>query len=48
MAVQQVSITIRSSNGVDDYSLSCNVEWSIRQLKEVIQDVHPLKPVGVE
>ena len=47
MASQQVSITIRASDGTGDYSLSCNVEWSITQLKEIIRATHPSKPVSV-
>ena len=42
---QQVNITIRATEEAMDYVLSCNIEWSVSRLKELIQSVHPLKPV---
>ena len=47
MALNQVNIIVRASNGTEDLVLSCSMHWSITKLKELIQNTHLSKPVSV-
>lgn len=42
-----VKLTVKTPNqGIDDIQVNCELGWTVRKLKEYLQDVYPSKPVS--
>ena len=46
-ALNSIELTLKTPNQrVNDIRLKCGEDWTIRNLKEHLQDVYPSKPVS--
>ena len=42
-----VKLTVKTPNqGIEDIQINCELDWTVRKLKEYLQDVYPSKPVS--
>ena len=47
-ALNSIELTLKTPNQrVNDIQLKCREDWTIKNLKEHLQDVYPSKPVRV-
>ena len=43
-----IKLTVRTPNQrFDDIQVDCDLRWTVRKLKEYLEDVYPSKPVSI-
>lgn len=43
-----IKLTVKTPNQrIDDIQIDCDLQWTVRKLKDYLQDVYPSNPVSI-